>query len=741
MADILCTDMKKLDYSIYKCSSFATSYTPDNIQEDKSNDQSSRWSSETNYLPEFLILKLRYPSLVESITFGKYEKTHICNLKKFKIYGGMTDICSLELLDGGMKNDSTPENFKLKPMIDGHNVPCRFIKIVPLQCWGPSFNFSIWFVELRGIDDWSVVRPCLEWFNVQQEQEVIRLCLKHFRRYNYNDAFTALQAQTKVPLEDKFLTKLHTLLVDEGLFEGTEEFLEKAVTDGYFTEYINKQDYRPLWAPMCLGEREIRPGMRGGHQMCIDSQTETVYLFGGWDGNQDMSDFWSYHVPSCKWNLISRDTEAEGGPSSRSCHKICIDPERRQIFTLGRYLDNQFRTQENLKSDFYMYDIESNTWTLISEDTAHMGGPQLLFDHQMCMDVQKRTIYVFGGRILTPSFGSEERTGCIGLMGVDEMKFSGLYSYHVATNTWTQLYDDIATGILRSGVRTLKCRSGHSMLFHPGSRKLFIFAGQRSKEYLNDFFTYNVDSGEIQQISEGSRRDSNVPGPGFTQRATIDANLNEIYVLLGLSKDKEKRNDNVQHSFWVYSISRNSWTCIYKNENMGENYWNKMQHIEPCPRFAHQLVYDHKNRVHYLFGGNPGRSYMPKLRLDDFWRLHLSRPSQLWLLQKFKFMIRKHRLEELAMENSLSALNYLQTAVSDIIDHEDPEQTKEFQLLAAVLFQKQHCVELSGDAKDVEVHIREQRIQLFDNLVEYFPSHMTQPKYNLRDVIQLRIEK
>lgn len=78
----------------------------------------------------------------------------------------MTEICSLELLDGGMKNDSTPENFKLKPMIDGHNVPCRFIKIVPLQCWGPSFNFSIWFVELRGIDDWSVVRPCLEWFNM-----------------------------------------------------------------------------------------------------------------------------------------------------------------------------------------------------------------------------------------------------------------------------------------------------------------------------------------------------------------------------------------------------------------------------------------------------------------------------------------------------------------------------------------------------------------------------------------------
>lgn len=45
--------------------------------------------------------------------------------------------------------------------------------------------------------------------------------------------------------------------------------------------------------------------------MCIDSYSETVYLFGGWDGNQDMSDFWSYHVPTHKWTLISRDTESE----------------------------------------------------------------------------------------------------------------------------------------------------------------------------------------------------------------------------------------------------------------------------------------------------------------------------------------------------------------------------------------------------------------------------------------------
>lgn len=37
--------------------------------------------------------------------------------------------------------------------------------------------------------------------------------------------------------------------------------------------------------------------------------------------------------------------------------------------------------------------------------------------------------------------------------------------------------------------------------------------------------------------------------------------------------------------------------CIYKNHNSDEQYWNKMQHLEPCPRFAYQLVYDPKNKV------------------------------------------------------------------------------------------------------------------------------------------------
>lgn len=51
------------------------------------------------YLFQFLILKLAEYAIVKSITFGKYEKTHVCNLKKFKIFGGLDDDNMIELLD------------------------------------------------------------------------------------------------------------------------------------------------------------------------------------------------------------------------------------------------------------------------------------------------------------------------------------------------------------------------------------------------------------------------------------------------------------------------------------------------------------------------------------------------------------------------------------------------------------------------------------------------------------------
>lgn len=64
-------------------------------------------------------------------------------------------------------------------------------------------------------------------------------------------------------------------------------------------------------------------------------------------------------------------------------------------------------------------------------------------------------------------------------------------------------------------------------------RKLYIFGGQRNKDYTTDFISFDVDSHIISVVNtDGMKSDkSNVPQSGFTQRATIDCERDEIYVL------------------------------------------------------------------------------------------------------------------------------------------------------------------------------------------------------------------
>jgi len=720
----------KLTYDIHDYSTHSGNYIPKNIADDKPSDQASRWSSENNNPPQFITLKLKQPAIVRTITFGKYEKTHVCNLKKFKVYGGLSEDNMIELLDSGLKNDNQAETFNVRFKLENNPFPCQYVKVVPLHSWGPSFNYSIWYVELFGIEDPDAVLPHMDWFNAYREKEAIRLCLKHFRQQNYAEAFTSLQKRTCVQLEDPLLTELHAALVERADYAATEAAVQRAHDLGLFREYIGQHEYRPLWLPIVPAAGTDRPGMRGGHQMCLDPVHEVMYLFGGWDGSHDLADLWSFEIKQGRWTQLSPDTSAEGGPTARSCHKMCLDIERQQIFTLGRYVDSAQRVPENLKSDFFMYDIPCRKWTLITDDTASQSGPNLIFDHQMCLDPLTRTIYVFGGKELncTACSSLDDRTGTLSAATVEHV-FSGLYAYHVASSTWTLLRADAYV----PGPGQIRARVSHCMLLDHHNRLLYILAGQRNKEYLNDFFTYDLETDQVVMISHGSRGDgaSDVPAAGTTQRATIDVELAEIHVLSGLSKDKEKKEDNLKNSFWVYDIKQNKWSCIYRNkmEPIGADEFRAR--VEPCPRFAHQLVFDHTRKVFYLFGGNPGRKSNPKMRLDDFWRLKLTRPTCTEILRKCKLMLRKRRFAEMVVVDVMAALQFLQTDLAESVDHSDAEQEREFQLLASQLF----CAP-PADAADPEPG-RRARSQLFDQMTVFFPASMAQPRGSLTELISL----
>ena len=40
---------------------------------------------------QFLLLKLNHMSIVKYITFGKFEQSHVCNMKHFQVYCGLKE--------------------------------------------------------------------------------------------------------------------------------------------------------------------------------------------------------------------------------------------------------------------------------------------------------------------------------------------------------------------------------------------------------------------------------------------------------------------------------------------------------------------------------------------------------------------------------------------------------------------------------------------------------------------------
>lgn len=173
----------------------------------------------------------------------------------------------------------------------------------------------------------------------------------------------------------------------------------------------------------------------------------------------------------------------------------------------------------------------------------------------MCIDVAEKTIYVFGGRILTQR-NIEDLA--------NDYQYSGLYSYHIGINMWTQILVDCHhPSASNPDVLSIKSRATHSMLFHhvrivffcfvliyemnetmnalrklnaiffQRYRKLYVFGGQRNKEYTPELISIDLDSRATTVMSSdhGNEECENMPQRGFTQRATIDCEKDEIYVL------------------------------------------------------------------------------------------------------------------------------------------------------------------------------------------------------------------
>ncbi|CAG9114457.1 unnamed protein product [Plutella xylostella] len=426
----------KLNYTIHKFSSYSADYIPENISVNNPTDQLSRWFTDSNTPSQYIMLKLTSPAIVETIMFGKYMKAHVSDLKRFKVLGGTDDRNMSELLSAGLKNDSAPETFHLRHRTrEGLYLPVTYIKILPLQSWGPAYNFTIWYVELHGKNHPELIKYAMDTISLRKEEEAVRILLKHLRRRRYKDAFEALSRESGVRLEGPTQAKLWNALVENGDYELTEKILDDAIAAGELDWYVSWQPYSPRWKllspcsaaveerlcwspppqparralmnttntdprPDCNGEVTPssvvdaydesdplkpgsggdRPGPRGGHQLVVDPDTERSVVN---TSSSSVVDAYEESDPL---------KPGSGGdrPGPRGGHQLVVDPDTGNLYLFGGW------NGTSDLDDLWCYEPERAQWSLRCAHSGAVGGPAPRSCHKMALHPGRGILYTIG---------------------------------------------------------------------------------------------------------------------------------------------------------------------------------------------------------------------------------------------------------------------------------------------------------------------------------------------------------
>lgn len=624
-------------------------------------------------------------------------------MKDFRVLVGTSEDSLTEVLQSALRNDSAPETFSLRYVNQaGISFPTRYVQIVPLSAHGQSFHISIWHVALNGIADEEYVEQVRIHYEEHQEDITMKRILKHLRQRRLLTPLKFIQDRCKVQLEHPLVSQLFETLVLRGQFAESEQCLRACSDSGLFDSFVTSSQSRAHWKRINAVDADgDYPMKRGGHAMCIDSEKGLIYLHGGWDGTKNLDDYWVYEIPSNRWKLLSQHTSQDkNGPGPRACHKMVFDQKTGCIYLLGKLGDEEGSRllsenatepkppaagEQQFCSEFYRYrtrGIDHGNWELLNFDTAASGGPPLLFDHQLVIDSESQIIYVFGGRVV-----DGEKS---------PIKYSGFYSYNIPTSKWKNLQPDPAAS------QTIPLRFGHSMVFEPLRKSIFIFAGQREEKYLADLWIYDTQSG---MASEACSDFTSSGGPDacFTQRSVINVDAKEIYMICGLTRGRAgssaKTELRLDFPKWVYRYEPypGKWMRILP----GRSALKGGRVEEPQARYAHQFVYDPRTGQAFMHGGNGGfNSEISQnqdkqegevggdggTRLDDFWSMRLERISPEEIIRRTSFKIRTQQFREMCEEQpAVRALNFLQTEVCSVVDHSSTEEAALFRSLLTYL--------------------------------------------------------
>lgn len=257
------------------------------------------------------------------------------------------------------------------------------------------------------------------------------------------------------------------------------------------------------------------------NDICVDSTTQTLYMFGGLNSSNTLTnDFYSYSLIHKGWSQITTTT----GPTARKNHTIVFN--NNYVYVIGG-----IDASNNYLNEFWSYNKLSNTWF------QKPNIPNSLANHKSILINNK--IYVIGG---------ENSNGLLGDM----------YIFDITANSWST-----STSLPNTSTRK-------DFGITEYNNKIYVYGGNGTSSnstsndsILNDLLVYDISSNAWSFIDNSSFKLEDVELVSF---------FDKLYILGGVgSTSLTSSTYTLNNSIYYYDLTSSSWNTESISTNLNIN--------------------------------------------------------------------------------------------------------------------------------------------------------------------------
>jgi hypothetical protein len=285
--------------------------------------------------------------------------------------------------------------------------------------------------------------------------------------------------------------------------------------------------------------------VRNAHSMAYHLSDSTVYLFGGADEKEVLSDLW--FMDHTQWRKV--DTKHQ--PESRTFAPLVYDRKNDRLVLFGgsKVLFGKAPDPLNLLNDTWQF--KGGQWERIMTSMA----PSPRAEADMTYDIHRETIVLFGGYIIQDG---------------EYLKLKDTWEFY--DNDWHLASTEGPSG-----------RHGVSMAYNPKDSTVVLFGGSTSDrqygESKGETWTWNGRAWKQLDIEQP---------PGVFNASMVFDKANGQFIRFGGWNGKSRIND-------TWSFRNDEWIKL----DIGQS---------PIPRNHSDMVHDEKQNRIILFGGHDGQN-------------------------------------------------------------------------------------------------------------------------------------